>query len=235
MSNYVNNLLFPEQDVREMEPKAREISRHYLKKATIENLHLFNPNAVGLYDMPIIKPYYGKLPRFLVPFNQASKAVNHQAFVHFYIDDYLFERLWNNLERYLPMLRSFEGVIGPDFSQLANMPAPLRQWNCFRNRLMGQVIQNDGINYIHNVTWSLPDSYGYSFSGLTKGSIIAINSNGIFGNDCSKYLWYKGYEEVLKRLEPSAIVRYGPKMPGENEAISVYFQNERLNLLKNGR
>ena len=235
MSDCKNTLLFPKRDVRKAEPRARETSRHYLKKATIENLHLFNPSAVGPYDMPTIEPYRGDLPRFLVPFHQARKAMAHHAFVHFYIDDYSFERVWNNPERYLPLLNSFEGVIGTDFSQLGNMPAPLRQWNCFRNRLLGQVIQNYGINYIHNVTWSLPDSYDYNFSGLPKGSIIAINSNGIAGTDCSKYLWYKGYEEALKRLEPSAIVRYGTKMPGENEAISVYFQNERLNLLKNGR
>lgn len=235
MSNTKNNLLFPVRDVRETEPSAWEKSRHYFEKATLENLHLFNPNAVGPYDMPIIGPYNGKLPRFLVPFNQASKAASHQAFVHFYIDDYLFERVWRNPERYLPLLSTFEGVIGTDYSQLANMPAPLRQWNCFRNRLLGQVMQDYGINYIHNVTWSLPDSYDYSFSGLPKGSVIAINCNGIAGTDCSKYLWFKGYEEALKRLEPSAIVRYGTKMTGEKEAISVYFQNERLNLLRNGR
>jgi len=232
---FSSTILSPERDVQKTGPMAREMSRHYYKKATIENLHLFNPNAVGPCDMPTIEPYNGKLPQSLVPFHQARRAVNHQAFVHFYIDDYFFECMWNNPMRYLPLLSSFEGVIGTDYSQLGNMPAPLRQWNCFRNRLLGQVIQDYGINYIHNVTWSLPDSYDYSFSGLPKGSVIAINCNGIAGTDFSKYLWYKGYEEALKRLEPSAIVRYGTKMSGENEAISVYFQNERLNLLRNGR
>ena len=96
-------------------------------------------------------------------------------------------------------------------------------------------MQHNGINYIHNVTWSLPDSYDYSFDGLPIGSTIAINCAGIAGSPSSKYLWYKGYEEALSRLKPSAIVRYGTKMPGENEAISVYFQNERLTLLRNGR
>lgn len=235
MSNHDLELLFPELDVQETRPEARDKSRHYLRKANIGNLQMFNQSHAGRYDLPTIEPYSGRMPRFLIPFHQARTAKDHMAFVHFFIDDYSFECLWNKPERYLPMLRSFEGVIGTDFSQLSNMPYPMRLWNCYRNRLLGQWMQQHGINYIHNVTWSLPDSYDYSFSGLPKGSVIAINCNGIAGTDCSKYLWHRGYEQALTRLEPSAIVRYGTKMPGEKEAISVYFQNERLNLLRNGR
>ena len=32
-----------------------------------------------------------------------------------------------------------------------------------------------------------------------------------------------GDKEVVKRLEPSCIIRYGEKMPGEAEKMSVYF------------
>lgn len=235
MKKLYSNTLFPELDIQDIRPKAREMSHHFRKKVTIGNLHIFNSLQSGLLDMPTINPYTGNLPRFLVPFNQARQTSVHQQFIHFFIDDYLFECLWNNPMRYLPMLKSFEGVIGTDFSQMGNMPYPQRLWNSYRNRLLGQWMQQRGINYIHNVTWSLPDSYDYSFNDLPINSIIAINSNGISGSSCSKYLWYKGYEEVLSRLQPSAIVRYGTKMPGENEEISVYFQNERLNLLRNGR
>ena len=164
-----------------------------------------------------------------------KKVIQPGSFVHFYIDDYHFERIWNNPERYLPLLQRYDGVIGTDFSQLANMPYPQRLWNCYRNRLLGSWMQKHGINYIHNVTWSLPDSYDYSFEGLPAGSVIAINCAGIAGSPTSKYLWYRGYEEALSRLKPVAIVRYGTRMLEENEAISRYFENERLNLLRNGR
>ena len=235
MSNLKNQLLFPERDVLEVRPKAREMSQHFKKKVTIGNLHLFNPSATSLLEMPTIEPFSGKLPRFLVPFHQARSSTNHQAFIHFFIDDYSFECLWHNPDRYLPLLQSFEGVIGTDFSQLGDMPFAQRLWNCYRNRLLGQWMQRRAINYIHNVTWSLPDSYDYSFDGLPVGSVIAINCAGIAGSPSSKYLWYKGYEEALSRLKPSTIIRYGTRMPGEKEAISVYFRNERLTLLRNGR
>lgn len=211
-------------------------SVHFTQKSHIGNLHLFNAFEAGLLDLPIIEAYAGPLPQFLVPFHEArKKVIQPGSFVHFYIDDYRFEQFWNHPERYLPLLQRYDGVIGTDFSQLASMPYPQRLWNCYRNRLLGHWLQSQGINYIHNVTWSLPDSYEYSFSGLPKNAVIAINCNGIVGTHCSKYLWYKGYEEALSRLKPSAIVRYGTKMSEENEAISVYFKNERLNLLRNGR
>ena len=235
MSIYKNDPLFSERDVRENKPVAQETSRHYKWKATIGNLHLFTPAESGLLDLPTIKPYSGPLPQAFVPFHMARAARNYHAFVHFYIDDYRFERLWTNPDAYLALLRRFEGVIGTDFSQLGDMPYPQRLWNCYRNRLLGQWMQKNGINYIHNVTWSLPDSYDYSFAGLPQHSVIAINCTGIAGSPCSKYLWYKGYEQAILRLKPSLIIRYGTRMPGENEAISRYFKNEQLNLLRHGR
>lgn len=185
--------------------------------------------------MPSLEPYLGPIPDYLVSFNQASSCTCHYCGVHFYIDDYLFERIWKNPDKYIPLLKRFLCVIGPDFSQYRNMPYPLRMYNCYRNRVLTQYMQNHGVNMVPNVTWSLPDSYDYSFSGIPKNSVIAINCTGIIGCNYSKYLWYKGYEEALKRLEPSKILRYGSKMEGEMASISKYYQNDRLKLLRNGR
>ena len=109
------------------------------------------------------------------------------------------------------------------------MPFPNRIWNSYRNRVLSGFYQMEGINLIPNVTWSLPDSYDYSFDGMPSNSIIAINCTGIINNPVSKCLWYKGYYEAIKRLKPKAIIRYGTKMEGEVESISYYFENERLN------
>lgn len=88
---------------------------------------------------------------------------------------------------------------------------------------------------IPNVTWSTPDTYDYSFTGIPKHSVIAINCTGIKGNHASMYLWRKGYQEALRILEPTLIIRYGDKMPEEREDISVYFENTNLKNLRNGR
>ena len=49
------------------------------------------------------------------------------------------------------------------------------------------------------------------------------------------YIWQKGYEEMIKRIEPSCILRYGDIMPNECDEISVYYPNDNLNYLRNGR
>lgn len=45
----------------------------------------------------------------------------------------------------------------------------------------------------------------------------------------------KGYEEAVKQLEPSCIIRYGPVMPGERTDISVYFENQIIGRMQHGR
>ena len=58
---------------------------------------------------------------------------------------------------------------------------------------------------------------------------------GIKGDPDACYFWHLGYEEVIKSLEPSLIIRYGDKMEGEYEEISIYFDNQILKSLHYGR
>jgi hypothetical protein len=51
----------------------------------------------------------------LVSFPKRRRAPR-SSWVHFYTDDYRFAGLWRNPHRYLEELRSFAGVITPDFS-----------------------------------------------------------------------------------------------------------------------
>ena len=184
------------------------------------------------FEMPPIEPYEGPAPSRLVGFNEARCEHEHSGTVHFYINDDLFKCVWNDKNKYVPLLRQYESVIGPDFSQYVDMTYDERYYNAWRNRTLTAEWQSYGINVIPNVTWSLPDSYDYSFSGIPKHSVIAVNCTAIYGHNLTRYLWRKGYEEMMQRLEPRLIIRYGDKMPGENEAISVYFPNERLQRLR---
>ncbi len=187
---------------------------------------------VTAIEMPPIESHEGPVPSRLVGFNEARCKHEHSGTVHFYINDGLFKCIWNDRNKYVPLLRQYESVIGPDFSQYVDMTYDERYYNAWRNRTLTAEWQSYGINVIPNVTWSLPDSYDYSFSGIPKHSIIAVNCTAIRGYNLSKYLWLKGYKEMLRQLEPRLIIRYGDRMPGENEAISVYFPNERLQRLR---
>ncbi len=184
------------------------------------------------YEMPPIAPYDGPIPTRLVGFNEARSEKEHYGTVHFYIADSHFNCTWNHPEKHIPLFRQYDSVIGPDFSQYVDMTYDERYHNAWRSRTLTARWQSHGINVIPNVTWSLPDSYEYSFSGIPQHSIIAVNCTAIKGKCISRYLWLKGYNEMLRRLEPRLIIRYGDKMAGEDESISIYFPNERLQRLR---
>ena len=180
------------------------------------------------YGMPIVAAYNEELPTRLIRWDEALRTSSYSCTPHFYIKDELFRAIVHTPTRYLDTVKRFVSIIGPDFSQYINMPTPVRIYGSFWNKALSAFWQLNGINVIPNVSWSTPDSYEYSFAGIPKKSIIAINCTGILSNSSSKYLWRKGYDEAIRRLEPSFIVRYGDRMEGEREDISIFFKNEQI-------
>ena len=90
---------------------------------------------ISLLEMLSIEPYDGPVPTRLVGFNEARCEKEHYGTVHFYLNDNLFECVWNNTPKFVPLLRQYESVIGPDF---------LKIWN---NRCNGQCIKTAKIVY----------------------------------------------------------------------------------------
>lgn len=232
---YKGDSLFPEYDEKDEVTKITHKKKKKQKEDFFYASMLDRMTVFGYFQMPIIKPYNGEIPTRLVPFNVAFANKDYDCCVHFFIADKHFLRIFQNPNKYIPFLKKCKAVIAPDLSQYSNMHYPMRIYHAYCNRVIASLWQSKGVNVIPNVTWSLPDSYDYSFQGITENSVIAINCNGIKCCDLSKYLWYRGYNEALKRLHPSHIIRYGALMQNEREDISSYFINERLDYLKNGR
>lgn len=222
--------------MKEHATQSTEDSTARKRKYHLDNLHLNKfVNFADKYEMPMMMSC-DIIPEKLVPFNVAMSSRNPSGCVHFFIDDYQFERLWLYPERYIHRLSMFDCCISPDFSQYLDMTFPQRMWNNYRGKLIGAYLQYSGISVIPNVTWSTPDSYDYCFEGIPANSTIAINSTGVARHGLSRFLWLKGYKEALSRLTPRRIIRYGNFIEGENEELSVYFYNERIETLrKNGR
>lgn len=187
--------------------------------------------------VPIIEGYHvADLPARMIAFSEAMSAsqTDFDAIVHFYVSDDRFMRLFREPEKYVPKLKQFKYVLSPDMSQFVEMPSYSRFANNCHNKAMAQYLQRQGVKIIANVTWSLPDSYEYCFAGIPKGTTIAINSNGVNASSDSKYLWYRGYEEALRQLQPTRIIRYGQKMLGEREDISTYYDNTYIRRMRHG-
>ena len=164
-------------------------------------------------------------PERFIGFNEVKtfRRNRQSAGVHFFLDDYQFERVWTNPQRYISLLSEFAAVCSPDFSLYADMPVAMQIWNTYRSRAVGQIWNRSGIKIIPTVSWSTPDSYAFCFEGLPTGSVVAISSQGVIRYRDSFQWWIQGAEEMVQRLAPRKILLYGKPVEfdaGDSEIIS---------------
>lgn len=184
---------------------------NYTRSGCKDVFHAFlvkNANYDGSLEIPWLKPCF-QIPNKLISFSKAIRSTETDAWVHFYEDDVNFERLWNKPNKYLPILKRFNGVITPDFSLYRDMPLVMQQWNIYRSRAIGHWLQEKGIAVIPNIRWGDERTYELCCAGIPKGFTIAVGSHG-----CIKLLSERGHFQnglrfVVKKLEPAAIVVYG--------------------------
>jgi hypothetical protein len=110
-------------DNSDAEPKESEedYARRYYgdareRTAEIYQLYDFEEmRCAGPYQIPMIEATQHR-PSRLVGFNYVFNTDAFDAGVHFYLDDYQFERIWNNPRKYFDRPQLFDCVLSPDFS-----------------------------------------------------------------------------------------------------------------------
>lgn len=179
-------------------------------------------------DIPIIKND-DYIPKDLIGFNYRNKKVSKCVGLHFYLDDYQFERVWNQPERYIDVFKKYGCILSPDFSLYTDMPKPMKMWNTYRSRFLGQYYQKQGIKVIPTISWADEDTYSFCFKGIPKGSIVSISTVGVIKNKKATELWKKGVNEMIKQIKPSKILIYGLKIDYEFKEIEViYYKNHNV-------
>ena len=159
------------------------------------------------YELPCLTPVDGK-PAQAIPFEKAYASNDHSQWVHFYTQDRHFECVWNNPERYLPMLRRFSGVITPDFSLYREMPLAMQLWNTYRNRAIAFWLQREGVSIIPNVRWGDERTYAFAFEGLAQGGTVAVSTNGILRRKLDRTYFAAGLARMVETVKPETIVNY---------------------------
>ena len=173
------------------------------------NLELINADdCAGEFDMPVLEPC-DFTPSRLIGFNYAKSATEFDAGLHFFIDDYQFERLWNRPLDYLPLLAKFECVLTPDFSLYMDMPLPMQAWNVYRSRALGKLWQERGLNVIPTLQYSDPRTFGFCLDTLPKGATIATSTVGVKTDEGAKNVWREGMERALEVVKPKTLILYG--------------------------
>ena len=218
-----------EEETGEEDPKQNERER----TMSAYNLDEFDRfHAEGFYQMPVIDPV-DHIPDDLIGFNYALTATDKTSGIHFYVDDYQFERVWNQPLFYLEKLAEFDCVLTPDFSLYTEMPIAMKVWNIYRSRLIGQIAQRLGLIVIPTVSWCEEETFRFCFDGLPKRSTLSISTIGVKQDDYNFSLWKAGVDEMIKRLKPRTLLIYGGKVDYDFGNIkTVYFANKVTERMK---
>ncbi len=191
--------------------------------------------TAGKWQMPIIRAVK-HVPKDLVSFNYVLSAKSgFDRGVHFYIDDYQFERIWNAPHQYIEALSQFDCVLTPDFSLYTEMPVAMQMWNIYRSRLVGQIMQDAGLKVIPTLSWCREVSFEFCFDGLEKGGTVSVSTIGVKQDKEATKLWIAGMDEAIRRLEPSHVVVYGGDIGYDFGCEATYISNHNAERLKDGR
>ena len=191
--------------------------------------------GVGEYDIPQIIGVDDVQVKEWIPFNYVLTCKEPQEKgVHFFLDDYQFERVWNNIDKYTEVLQRFKAVMSPDFSMFTVNPKALQIYQHFRKHFIGAYWQANGLTVIPTINWADEKSFEWCFDGEPTNSVVAISTVGSMNSKENKEGFYKGYDEMKKRLKPKKILCYGT-VPEEikNEVQGIGCHWERR--FKNGR
>jgi hypothetical protein len=195
----------------------------------IENLGKATYAGAGYYDIPIIQPVY-ELPEIKewIGFNYVLSDENPEGkAVHFFIDDYQFERIWSNPEKYVEKLSQYVCVASPDFSPYGDMPMALQIYNHYRKHWVAAFLQSHGITVIPTIRASTnPKSFDWYLDGEPENGIVLISSMWS-NNDEMRPIFEKEYNTMYERLHPSKVFVYGKevtKLQGNVEYIKSFSQ-----------
>lgn len=187
------------------------------------------------WEMPVIKND-GYIPKELIGFNYAKTSKKKDAGIHFFIDDYQFERIWAAPDKYVDVLKQYECILSPDFSLYMDMPMPMKIWNVYRSRQIGAFYQSKGVKVIPTISWAEPETYTFCFAGIPKNSIVAVSTIGVKKEDKAYQIWTDGMRAMIDYLEPSTILVYGGALDFDYGDIEVkYFDNSNVKRLRGNR
>lgn len=150
---------------------------------------------------------------------------NKKNGVHFFVDDYRFNGIYDNPERSLERYSQYAFLLSPDFSTYADMDLWRQIESVAKNRWVGAYWQSKGMLVIPTISWSTPRSYEFCFDAVEQNSTVAI---GMIGCKRNKLGFMRGYNAMLEKLNPSKVLCFGtPFEEMEGNIIPVDYRSSR--------
>lgn len=195
---------------------------------------LANPYGIPILD-PVEPEQVTIEPDRWISFHEA-KSFNgdrSKTGVHFYTYDNMFERIWNDPDRYGKMLSEYACVLSPDFSLYTDFPRALQIWNHYRKHWMGAYWQQKmGMTVIPTICWSTPDSFSWCFTGEPMHSVVSVSSWGCVKDPNVRAAFLDAYKVFVEKCEPVQVLWFGEKLPIESEENVIYCESNQQKIVR---
>lgn len=204
----------------------------FMTSENMRNNPLFMRNnfrVSGKWDIPVIEKQNISLDNIrLIAYSDTrnnDNMVNKCCGVHFYIDDYRFSGIYNNPDKTIKKLSQYAFVLSPDYSTFCEMNYWRQLESVAHSRWVGAYWQSNGLSVIPTVTWSDAGSYSFCFDGIENNAIVSI---GMIGCKSSKINFLRGYDNLLLRKNPSAVICFGkPYVEMDGNIIVIDYLSSR--------
>ena len=191
----------------------------------------FEPS--GKWGLPLIHKQELNVPKIDLIACSDTKAndriENTQKGVHFFVDDYRFNGIYENPERTFERYSQYAFLLSPDFSTYTDMPLWRQLESVAKNRWVGSYWQSRGKIVIPTISWGLAQTFDFCFDAVENNAIIAV---GMIGCKHTKVQFMRGYNAMLEKINPSQIICFGTPFPEMEGNIFVVDYNESRKVVR---
>lgn len=182
-----------------------------------------------VYGIPAVLDQPEDLPSSFTSWpNRRRRDPNHG--LHFFVDDYRFEPLWKNPDRYAAVLLDAPLTLSPDFSVYADWPKAMQVWQVYRARWLCRRLQELGARVIPAVSWGGRGTYSFAFLGLPAGCRVAVTT---VGRSRFPGAFDAGFRAMVRQVRPREAIVIGPRLPYELDATPTrYFSSDSIHTVR---
>lgn len=186
-------------------------------------------SSVGKWDIPLVRKQAFPINAIKLVACSDTRAndneENRKKGVHFFVDDYRFSGIYDHPDRSLERYAQYAFLLTPDFSTYADMNMWRQIESVAKNRWVGAYWQNKGLTVVPTISWSSSRSFEFCFDGVESGAVVAV---GMIGCKHSRIGFMRGYNEMLRRIQPEAIIVFGTPFPEmEGNILPVDYLSSR--------
>ena len=187
----------------------KELTEYEIQKAKHKRLLVRNEfRGAGKYDIPLVSKQQidiNKIKFLDYTKTKINDKENAHKTVHFFMHDWKFDKVYGKPDDEIEKLKQYYALLSPDFSLFTDMPLALQIESVFKNRWCGAYWQSQGLKVIPTVAWGDERTFDFCFDGIEQGSVVAVCT--YYRENCEDD-FMPGYNEMLKRIKPSAVICY---------------------------